>query len=166
MSVVVVTTFVYLLVAFALVILVIPQWQSSGQEYLEHVFSTPERAEAVNRLLVTGLSLITLSLALFIVGIGSPNSSTEAVMSLFVRLGVLMAIVGVAYLANLGAYWYLGNRIGEERAAEHPAGPDAAAVDRPADPAAHPETGTRAPVDDVGPTDFSDLDPTKPEVQP
>ena len=64
MSVVVVTTFIYLLVAFALVILVIPQWQSSGQEYLEHVFSTSERAEAVNRLMVTGLSLITLSLAL------------------------------------------------------------------------------------------------------
>ena len=103
-------------IAFILVIVAIPQWQETGQEYLEHVFSTKERAEAVNRLLVTGLSLITLALALFLVGVGSPRTPTDAVTTLFFRLAALLAVVGLAYLTNLGAYGYLGNRIEEERA--------------------------------------------------
>ena len=37
MSVEIITMFVYLFVAFALVIVAIPQWQAAGQEYLEHV---------------------------------------------------------------------------------------------------------------------------------
>ena len=115
MSVEIITMFVYLFVAFALVIVAIPQWQAAGQEYLEHVFSTKERAEAVNRLLVTGLSLITLSLALFLVGVGSPRTPTDAVTTLFLRLAALLAVVGAAFLTNLGAYGYLGNRIQDER---------------------------------------------------
>ena len=115
MSVEIITMFVYLFVAFALVIVAIPQWQAAGQEYLEHVFSTKERAEAVNRLLVTGLSLITLSLALFLVGLGSPRTPTDAVTTLFLRLAALLAVVGAAFLTNLGAYGYLGNRIQDER---------------------------------------------------
>ena len=115
MSVEIITMFVYLFVAFALVIVAIPQWQAAGQEYLEHVFSTKERAEAVNRLLVTGLSLITLSLALFLVGLGSARTPTDAVTSLFLRLAALLAVVGAAFLTNLGAYGYLGNRIQDER---------------------------------------------------
>jgi hypothetical protein len=114
-SVEIITMFVYLFVAFALVIVAIPQWQAAGQEYLEHVFSTKERAEAVNRLLVTGLSLITLSLALFLVGLGSPRTPTDAVTTLFLRLAALLAVVGAAFLTNLGAYGYLGNRIQDER---------------------------------------------------
>ncbi|MCB1028602.1 MAG: hypothetical protein R2704_18770 [Microthrixaceae bacterium] len=117
MSALLVTTFVYLVIAFGLVIAVIPQWQKAGQEYLEHVFSTTERAEAVNRLLVTGLSLITMSLALFLGGIGSADTATDAVMALFLRLAALLALVGLAYMVNLAAYWYLGRRIAEERAA-------------------------------------------------
>ena len=115
MSVEIITMFVYLFVAFALVIVAIPQWQAAGQEYLEHVFSTKERAEVVNRLLVTGLSLITLSLALFLVGLGSPRTPTDAVTTLFLRLAALLAVVGAAFLTNLGAYGYLGNRIQDER---------------------------------------------------
>lgn len=126
MNAVVVTTFIYLVIAFALVIAVIPQWQRSGKEYLTHVFSTEERAEAVNRLLVTGLSLITMSLALFLMGIGSADTSEEAVMSLFIRLAGLLALVGAAFFVNLGAYWYLGRRIAEERADT-----DGPAVDEP-----------------------------------
>ncbi len=122
MSTQIVTMFVYLLVAFVLVIVAIPQWQSAGQEYLEHVFSSGERAEAVNRLLVTGLTLITLAIALFLVGVGSPRTSTDAVTTLFLRLALLFAVVGLAYLANLGAYGYLGNRIAEEREADAAAG--------------------------------------------
>lgn len=123
MSVTLITTFIYLIVAFGLVIAVIPQWQSAGQEYLEHVFSTPDRAEAVNRLLVTGLSLITMSLALFVGGIGSADSGEAAVMALFLRLAALLAVVGLAYMVNLGAYWYLGRRVAEERTSE-PGSPD------------------------------------------
>lgn len=126
MSVEIVTMFVYLLVAFILVIVAIPQWQETGQEYLEHVFSTKERAEAVNRLLVTGLSLITLALALFLVGLGSPRTPTDAVTTLFFRLAALLAVVGLAYLTNLGAYGYLGNRIDEERADDAAVAADAA----------------------------------------
>ena len=118
MSTEIVTMFVYLLVAFVLVIVAVPQWQAAGQEYLEHVFSTEERAEAVNRLLVTGLTLITLALALFLVGVGSPRTPTEAVTTLFFRLALLFAVVGLAYLANLGAYGYLANRIADEREAD------------------------------------------------
>ena len=115
MSVEIITMFVYLFVAFALVIVAIPQWQAAGQEYLEHVLSTKERAEAVNRLLVTVLSLITLSLALFLFGVGSPRTPTDAVTTLFLRLAALLAVVGAAFLTNLGAYGYLGNRIQDER---------------------------------------------------
>ncbi|MFZ1587332.1 MAG: hypothetical protein WAT55_02675, partial [Candidatus Microthrix parvicella] len=63
---------------------------------------------------------------LFLMGIGSADTSEEAVMSLFIRLAGLLALVGAAFFVNLGAYWYLGRRIAEERADT-----DGPAVDEP-----------------------------------
>ena len=59
--------------------------------------------------------MATLSLALFLVGLGSPRTPTDAVTTLFLRLAALLAVVGAAFLTNLGAYGYLGNRIQDER---------------------------------------------------
>ncbi|MEZ5381092.1 MAG: hypothetical protein R2754_04760 [Microthrixaceae bacterium] len=122
MTVNVVTTWIYLVIAVVLIVMVVPQWQRAGQEYLEEIFADDDRAHAVNRMLVTGLSLITMSLALFISGIGSPSDPAGMVRALVLRIATLLLLLGVVYAVNLGAYYLLAQRISKERAEDAEAG--------------------------------------------
>lgn len=122
MGIEIATTWIYLLVALVLIVLIVPQWQQAGQEYLTEIFADDDRALAVNRMLVTGLSLITMSLALFISGFGSPSDAAGEVRWLVLRLAMLLLLLAAAYAANLGAYYLLAQRIGKERAEDAEAG--------------------------------------------
>ena len=122
MTVNVTTTWIYLVIACVLIGMVVPQWQRAGQEYLEEIFADDDRAHAVNRMLVTGLALITVSLAMFIAGIGSPSDPAGMVRALVLRIAALLLLLALAYAVNLGAYYLLAQRIGTERAEAAEAG--------------------------------------------
>ena len=95
------SAFVYLGVAVALLVFLGPMMRESGQTYLEDVFKDPGQAASVNRMLLVASALFTLALALLMVGIGTPDGGEEAIRVLVGRVALLLLIVGVTHLVNL-----------------------------------------------------------------
>lgn len=105
-----ISAFVYLGVAIALLAFLGPLMRDSGQTYLEDVFKDPEQAESVNKMLLVASGLFTLAIALLMVGIGTPSGGEDAIRVLVSRVALLLMIVGVTHLVNLAIFGAIRRR--------------------------------------------------------
>lgn len=87
----------------------------NGKVFLEDVFADqPGLADAVNRLLVVGFSMLQLGYAFMIARTDRADTVLEATENLMNSLGVLLLSLGILHFANVLVFWRMRRR-GRER---------------------------------------------------
>lgn len=106
---------IYALIAVGVVVYLARTLHRSGALFLVDVFDDERLAGAVNHLLVIGFYLVNLGYAFLLYQL-EPNyaSMTDAFNHLVVRLGWLLASLGVLHLLNMLVFWRI--RTHRERA--------------------------------------------------
>ena len=115
------TYLVYVMVAVGLTVWLARMLFRNGALFLEDVFpEQPQLASAVNRLLVVGFYMLNLGWAFLLVRASPPDSRTAAIEVLVVKLGQLLASLGVIHFANLSVFQLMRHR---HQAAQRPPAP-------------------------------------------
>ena len=106
---------IYLACGVVLVVVVGATLYRNGAVFLRDVFDDPERAAAVNRLLLVGFYLVNIGFVLLTSSIGAEATvAAERYRNLTLKLGAVALLLGAMHLTNLSAL----NRVRQTRLME------------------------------------------------